>query len=345
MREIIKLKLNIPKGKRIIAVSDIHGGVNLLKEILKMVNFSDDDYLIILGDMINRGKNSLETIKYVIELSKRNNVYVIKGNHEEDLFNRNILQKDKILYYASLETSILHEMLDVDYSTWNDEQIYDYVFEKHKDIFAYIHNLPDMIETDDYIFVHSAYFKDNTIDTILRTANYKKYGYVSDKWIIVGHYPTANYPTKFFNCNPIILEKNKIAFIDGGKGVKSFGQLNGFIINNGFSFVSVDDFQKIEVINNQNESGDVAITYLDPYVELIEDMGELVKCNFKDKEVLLESRLVYDDNGRYNARNASNYFLELKKGDIVSLVYKGETISQIKKDGIVGYAYNINLGV
>ena len=43
MKEPIKLKLDIPRDSRIIAISDIHGGVNLLKEILEMVQFCDDD--------------------------------------------------------------------------------------------------------------------------------------------------------------------------------------------------------------------------------------------------------------------------------------------------------------
>lgn len=343
MREIKCLKLHIPENKRIIVVSDIHGGLDIFKRLLKRVNYQDD-YLIILGDMVNRGKNSLKTIQYMMELSQKPNVYIIKGNHEEDLYNRNILQRDKIKMYAKSETSILYEMLDGNYCDKNEDEIYDYAVKKYPEIFSFIHDLPDMIETDKYIFVHAAYFKDNNIDSIIRTVNYKKYNFVSDKWVIVGHYPTANYPEKYFNCNPLVLKENKIVFVDGGNGVKAFGQINCFIIDDGFSFISDDNFPKKEVLNDQEESGDVAITYLDPYVEVIENMGELVKCHFHGKEILLESRLIFEENGKFNARNASNYFLPLKKGDIVSVVYQGETISQIKKDGIIGYAYNKNLG-
>ena len=52
-------KLLIPKGVRVIVISDIHGELNLLKELLHKVNFKDDDYLIINGDLCEKGAIAL----------------------------------------------------------------------------------------------------------------------------------------------------------------------------------------------------------------------------------------------------------------------------------------------
>ena len=351
MRDIKKIELDLDYSKRILCVSDIHGGYDLLDANLRKVNYDcEKDYLIILGDVINRGEHSLDSINYIIDLCKKKNVYMIKGNHEEDFFNRNDLQRDMIKTYVTKKTSLLYDLLgDTDSTYMSEDDIFDYVYEHYKYIFDFIEGLPDMIETDKFIFVHSAYFDENNINSIVRTADYLKYNYKSkNKWIIVGHYPSANYPeltNNFFNCNPIILDNRKICLIDGGKGTKEFGQVNLLIIeNNEFKSIYTDWFPKVEVKLNQEASGDVSITYKDPYVRVIEEDGELLLCEYHGKEVYLEKRLVYlDKNDEYNARNSSNCFLKLNRGDIVSLIYQGEKISQIKKDGIVGYAYNTNL--
>ena len=351
MRGIINLNLNLDYSKRILCVSDIHGGYDLLDRCLKRVNYDENkDYLILLGDVINRGEHSLDSINYIIELCKKKNVYMIKGNHEEDFYNRNDLQFDMIKTYVTKKTSLLYDLLkDIDSSNMSEDEIFNYAYKNYKYIFDFINQLPDMIETSKFIFVHSAYFDENNINSIVRTADYLKYNYKSkDKWIIVGHYPSANYPeltNGVFNCNPLILNERKICLIDGGKGTKDFGQVNLLMIeNNEYKSIYEDWFERIDVINDQESSGDVSITYKDPYVRVIEEKGEMVLCEYHGKEVLLEKRLVYlDKNDEYNARNSSNHFLKLKKGDKVSLVYKGDTISQIKKDGIVGYAYNTNL--
>ena len=350
MRDLIKINLDLDHSKRILCVSDIHGGYDLLDRCLKKVNYNqDNDYLIILGDVINRGENSLDSINYIINLCKNKNVYMIKGNHEEDFYNRNDMQFDMIKTYVKQKTSLLYDLLkDIDTSSMSEDDMFDYAYNNYKYIFDFIHNLPDMIETDKYIFVHSAYFKENTVSSVVRTADYIKYDYKSeDKWIIVGHYPTANYPeltNGIFNCNPLILNDRKICLIDGGKGTKHFGQVNLLMIEDGkYNSIYADNFTKVEVINDQEASGNTSIMYKDPYVEKLVDYGEFILCKFHDEEILLESRHLYYDGKGLNARNTTNHYLELKKGDIVSVIHTGITVSEIKKDGIIGYAYNTNL--
>ena len=104
------------------------------------------------------------------------------------------------------------------------------------------------------------------------------------------------------------------------------------------------DEEQIRLISDEYNYGVNLEKKKEDVIRLIEEKGELVLCEFHDKKVYLEKRLVYlDKNDEYNARNSTNHFLKLKKGDIVSIVYQGKEISQIKKDGIVGYAYNTNL--
>ncbi len=47
-------KLSIPNDVRVIIISDIHGELDLFKELLYKVNFNDEDYLIINGDLCEK---------------------------------------------------------------------------------------------------------------------------------------------------------------------------------------------------------------------------------------------------------------------------------------------------
>lgn len=60
-------------------MSDIHGEYQKYLKMLEKIDFSDDDTLYILGDMIDRGPQSAELL---IDVFSRDNVSVIMGNHE-----------------------------------------------------------------------------------------------------------------------------------------------------------------------------------------------------------------------------------------------------------------------
>ena len=78
-------RLEVEGKGRIIAVSDIHGNVKYLDGLLKKISFSQEDTLIIVGDMIEKGPESLKTVRYVLDLKERNtNVYATMGNVDVD---------------------------------------------------------------------------------------------------------------------------------------------------------------------------------------------------------------------------------------------------------------------
>ena len=72
--------MEIERGKRILVTSDIHGHLSYLKKVLEKAHFSDEDILIIIGDIIEKGPESLKTLRYVMELCKRGNVIALLGN-------------------------------------------------------------------------------------------------------------------------------------------------------------------------------------------------------------------------------------------------------------------------
>ena len=71
--------------RRILVVGDIHGQVKALKEALKSAKFEPKkgDYLIMLGDLIDRGYGSKETLDMAMKLVSQGNTLVVRGNHEQ----------------------------------------------------------------------------------------------------------------------------------------------------------------------------------------------------------------------------------------------------------------------
>ncbi len=61
-------------------MSDVHGHIDNLFQLLKKLNYTQDDILVIVGDLIEKGPDSLRTLRYIMELSERENVYISMGN-------------------------------------------------------------------------------------------------------------------------------------------------------------------------------------------------------------------------------------------------------------------------
>ncbi|MBR3183982.1 MAG: metallophosphoesterase, partial [Firmicutes bacterium] len=64
--------------------SDIHGQYDLYKSMLDEINFTAEDHLYILGDMIDRGQDGIRILQDVVS---RPNVTCLLGNHEYMMWN------------------------------------------------------------------------------------------------------------------------------------------------------------------------------------------------------------------------------------------------------------------
>lgn len=67
-------------------VADVHGFCSILKETLKEKGFFDDNEphkLVVCGDLFDRGKEAVELQNFILELLEKDEVILIKGNHEE----------------------------------------------------------------------------------------------------------------------------------------------------------------------------------------------------------------------------------------------------------------------
>lgn len=74
---------NDTQFNRILAIGDIHGDFSKLMRLWDKVSVTKDDKVIFLGDYLDRGAGIAETLEWIIEQSKKPNVVVLRGNHEQ----------------------------------------------------------------------------------------------------------------------------------------------------------------------------------------------------------------------------------------------------------------------
>lgn len=105
---------------RNIIIGDVHGCLDELKELINKLELSSADHLFFIGDLIDKGPDSVGVVKYVYELSKLYSTVLILGNHEEKFlrFLYNKVNNKKAL--AEMKTTPDFEILE---STLLDDEI------------------------------------------------------------------------------------------------------------------------------------------------------------------------------------------------------------------------------
>jgi len=346
------------KNKRIIAISDIHGNLNLFQRLLEKVGYTEKDILFIVGDLIEKGEMSLKTLRYIMELSKTKEVYVVSGNCDtlwEDI--KYELDDENLLRYMIFrKNSILNEMCQELSIEVNEKSDIKHIKEEIKQNFSYelnwLEQLPHIIEIENFIFAHAGITSDNleeqNASRVLKTDAFMEQGLSFSKYVVVGHWPTANYGREYCCCNPIINEDQKIISIDGGNVIKDGGQLNALIINdNGkISFDALDGLPKGEIIENQaSNSNTIQIPWMNNAVEVLKEDKEFSLCRHKpsNHEIWIQNNKLYKAKDGIHCYDCTDYFVSVLKGDIVSIIEKASNQTLVKKDGTIGWVLNEKL--
>ena len=172
----------------IYAISDIHGDYELFIKLLKKINFSKNDKMIILGDMVDKGEKSVQLLKLLFGENK-DCFECIMGNHEHMFLK----------YYYSL----------IDENIYSDEEIVklcnSYAKIKEGLSIELIHELealPYFIETKDYVCVHASVplneddeiksLEEASIEELIYDRRFKEPNLIpnNSKCVLYGHTPT-----------------------------------------------------------------------------------------------------------------------------------------------------------
>lgn len=230
-------------------ISDLHGEYEKYKTILQVLDFSDDDTLYVLGDVVDRGP---EPMKILFDMMARPNVIPLVGNHDAaatyvlNLFlqeiTEDLLEKfdDDTLYLiqAWLEDggeSTLKDFLRC--SADQREEILDYLkeFRLYEEV---------CVGGNDYVLVHGGLenfsekkkLSDYSPDELINyRTDYSKPLFSGNKFLVTGHTPSLIIPE---NPSPgYIFRKNNHIAIDCG-AVFQGGRLGAICLDTGEEFYS-----------------------------------------------------------------------------------------------------------
>ena len=352
--QIVKLDT---EGRRIIAVSDIHANLPYFKGLLNKLKFCDDDILIIDGDFLERGKYSLETLRFIMSLQSHGNCITLCGNCDtwaDALDNERAYWAPRITNYMVWRGSgLMWDMLTalgVKITPDLDFEKYIPALEEHyKPELAFLRAMPHCVETPHYIFVHGGVkpgipLEDQIGGECMKFDHFMTYGYTFDKWVIVGHWPVMLYLPDHVCANPIIDREHHVISIDGGCSLKDDGQLNGLIIphegSTDFTFEAFDRFPIRRVKSDQQGGGkSYYIRWGDNDVQVLRRGQEfsLVRhvCTGYEMEVL--TKYLYSDDEFCKINDSTDLVLPLKAGDEVSVVEETSRGYLVKHHGTSGW--------
>jgi serine/threonine protein phosphatase 1 len=215
---------------RTIVIGDIHGCYAEMLQLLAEVEISDTDCLISLGDIVDRGADSVKVYDF---LKNRPNTIVLMGNHERKHLRQTL--------------SYAQEIVKLKFGDRYDEFL------------AWIKNLPYYHETETAIFVHAAVengvsIEQQKAEVLCSCTAGEKYLskqyhntywselYTGEKPVIFGHHVVGD--------EPLIIDR-KVYGIDTGSC--HGGRLTAVIIP-GFEIVQVrasKDYWKEELVKWQ----------------------------------------------------------------------------------------------
>jgi protein phosphatase len=355
------IKLDLKDDYKIVAISDIHAHGELFLELLSLLYLKDEDHLVILGDFINKGKNSYEALQVIKKISERKNTYVLKGNHEyymaylmSDLSS---FLKNKDFIVNEPFESIIHSMLrtkNKEVSEFSDLQaVYDYLMAHFEEDFKWLDNLPVILESHDFIFVHGGYHDDKSVDDdeihFLKYDDYQSLSPVNLKKVVVGHWPVCLLRQDDMTNEPHFNESKNIISIDGGLGVKSTGELNALIIekNKGRTHYDLEQLNHfpdaiVKKSYNFEEEPLVYIDYPNFEIKVLEKYKKMSLCEHiktKKRFSVFNGLIKETTDGHCLKTNYINRFLNLKGGDGVKIVKTFEDCLLVKYSEKFGWIF------
>lgn len=197
---------------RYIAITDIHGELSKLNNLLNKIDFSIDDTLVFMGDYIDRGPDSKGVVDRIISMGNNHKCIYLIGSHEYAL-----LHAKSNDYYQFLFDNYGGPATKKSYGG------FDNIFKIHGDFFK---KLQFYYLTDKYLFVHAGINPDYP----LNEQNEVDLVYIRDKFIYSKH----NLPQKIIfghtEFDKPFIAKDKIG-IDLGCGKYKKARLCALILN------------------------------------------------------------------------------------------------------------------
>lgn len=361
-------RLEFAPNQRVLVISDVHGHLEFLQGVLEKAKFSQDDVLILAGDMIEKGPRTLETIRYIRQLQKTHCVYPLAGNYEE-MFRLFLCGDDSqksrfrdMLKYN--KNSLAFQLTGV---TWDDCKRSTRILREKvmknpesAEILQWLESLVTILDTPEYVFVHGGVSSLEGMESLnhwdcLKVGNVLRDCGGFEKHLVVGHNPTAGSRRFVQSEAPLYYEKKGIICVDGGCVLMKDGQLNCLCLQGRKrTWIAYDGFPTVIARSEQvgseiSDSINIRFGRGRPRVKVL-DVGE--ECSF----CAYERKFSHGETRKYQlnilnsyldgepvvgetvkTRDFSNYFLPVEVGDELVLIEKVKGGFYGKKQGVIGW--------
>lgn len=160
------LQTALDSGHNVWVIGDVHGFNLTLRELVEKLELVQGDFVVILGDLIDRGPNSFDVVQFV---KNSKNLVSLKGNHEKmmiDLLTTEGLESPDYhlmnwLRVGGLSTVTSYINAFTDDSGVEDSKGLDKIINFDRE---WMSNLPSQIVLDKWRLVHGGYDPNIPID-------------------------------------------------------------------------------------------------------------------------------------------------------------------------------------
>ena len=355
-------KVSFPENRRILVLSDPHAHKEGFASLLEHARFSAEDILVIVGDILEKGPDSLGLLREVMRLSKSHTVYTLMGNVDYwrlvgVMSNDEQQQRDLLDFSISAQkwwpSSFLKEMLGEVGLPLSDaldtKKAFPLLRAHFKKELEFLENCPTILDTQRMIFVHGGIPHEN-LDALateerhqfLKWDRFLSANLSFQKTVVVGHWPVTLYSPSFPNAAPLYKEDQNILSIDGGCGIKKEGQINLLIFpsyaSKEYELLTWDGLPTVTALDDQAESTDFGyIRWGDDEVTVIENDGETAKVLFRERIMTVPSKGLYQRNGVWHASEITDYRLPVSPGDTLSVIKETPHGLYAKKNNVTGW--------
>lgn len=349
----------LPGGRRLIMVSDIHGNLPFLKGLLHKVGFSPDDTLFLLGDVLEKGPASLDTLHYLMELRETHDVRPLCGNCDHLVLD--FLRDDGgdewffLPYLKTWPRSILAQMgalhglktLETKEQLQALRQVIGQHFQREA---AYLATWPTVIRSEKLLLVHGGVDDEDHPENMERWRCMKNDDFLGQgvrfrRTCVVGHWPVTLYDPEKPSARPLLAREQRIWSIDGGCVLKLDGQLNALIFageeDEAPTWDAFDGLPTAIALDDQAESArSVNIRWGKSEVEVLQKGEERSLCRhvLTGRELLILNEYLYTGrDGKLHCQDSTDYRLPVAAGDKVKVVRRVKGDALIKKEGVTGW--------
>lgn len=357
MDKAIVARPHFPPGRRIVAVSDIHGNLPFFQALMDKIRLTPGDSLVLLGDMLEKGRDSLALLRRLMELSETHALYPVCGNCDGLVLR--FFETDELdgRFFASYlprhpESTLRQMAREGGFEQWEDlPRLRSDLRAAFPAEWAWLRAMPTILKTEHLVFVHGGVPSLEGMEELDRWHCMKNDGFLDqglsfDKWVIVGHWPVTLYDEHIPSSAPLINRERKIISIDGACVLKVDGQLNALMLpsedSEDFTWTAWDGLPAARALDSQEASpNSVNIRWGRSALKLLEEGEELSLCRHLEtgRELYILNEYLRRDGTGLWCEDSTDYRLSVSPGDLLTVVRKTKSGFLCKKEGVTGWYY------